>query len=162
MFAFTIKSKFSKKAQKIILCITLVILCFLVITCACAVVNSPKKQVVCEKGEYITLVDSENGVESFASQFSLTLGEKIYEKQIYIPTEFDETFEKYNELMLTQGLDLSLYKGKSCSLCVFELENSTIDYKKMYMAILIYKGVVIGGHISDYESGSPVYTFFGD
>ncbi len=162
MFVFTIKSKFSKKAQRITLCIALVFVCLLVATCVCAVVNSPMKQVVCEKGEYSTLIDTEDDVDEFASQFSFTAGEKIYEKQVYIPTEFDKTFEKYNELQMNQGLDLKRYKGKSCSLCVYELKNSMIDYKKMYMTILIRKGVVIGGHISDFESGSEVYTFFGD
>ena len=162
MFVFTIKSKFSKKAQRITLCIALVFVCLFVATSVCAVVNSPKKQVVCEKGDYVTLVDSENDVDEFASQFSFIVGEKIYEKQVYIPTEFDKTFEEYNELQNAQGLDLTAYKGKSCSLCVYELENFAIDYKKMYMTILIHKGVVIGGHISDFESGSTVYTFFGD
>ncbi len=160
MFVFTIKSKFSKRTQRILLCSALIAVCLLV--AVCIGINSPSKKVVCEKGEYSTLVDGENGVESFTSQFSYTAGEKIYEKQIYIPSEFDDTFEKYNELQKAQGLDLSMHKGKSCTLCVYELENFMIDYKKMYMTILIHKGVVIGGHLSDFESGSAVYTFFGD
>ena len=103
-----------------------------------------------------------NGEKFFASQFSKEIEEKVYEKLVRIPYEFSDTYEEYNELQLLQGLDLSLYKGKECTLSVFSLKNYTIDYKKAYMTILSIDDTVIGGHISTFENESEMYTFYGE
>ena len=40
-----------------------------------------------------------------------------------IPDEFDETYEEYNDLQKTQGLDLEKYKGRNATLYVYSVRN---------------------------------------
>ena len=126
----TIKSKFSKKAQRAILIATVVFLCVVAVVIACALQKTPKKNIECENEEYSTVLSADNGAELFASQFSYEIDEMIYEKQVHIPYEFSDTYEEYNELQLSQGLDLSVYKGRECTLSVYALKNYKIDYEK--------------------------------
>lgn len=158
----TVKSKFSKKSCKTILFATIAFLCLVVIVTTCVLQRTPKKNIECENGEYSAVLSLDNGVELFASQFSKEIEEKVYEKQVCIPSEFSKTYQEYNELQLSQGLDLSLYKGKECAMSVFLLKNYTIDYKKAYMTILSMDDTVIGGHISTFENESEMYTFYGE
>ena len=158
----TIKSKISKNFYRIVLSATIIVLCVALIATSCVLLKTPKKNIECENGEYSAVLCADNGVQLFASQFSQEIEEKIYEKQVRIPYEFSDTYEEYNELQLSQGLDLSIYKGKECTLSVYALKNYTIDYEKAYMTILSLDDTVIGGHISTYQSDSEIYTFFGE
>ena len=158
----TVKSKIQKKTYRTILFVVIAFLCVVVIVIACVLQNSPKQNIECENGEYSAVLSSDNGEKLFASQFSKEIEEKVYEKLVHIPYEFSDTYEEYNELQLLQGLDLSLYKGKECTLSVFSLKNYTIDYKKAYMTILSIDDTVIGGHISTFENESEMYTFYGE
>lgn len=161
MFVVTMKSKINKKVYKILIGTSIVFLCLAVIFAACAVFKTPEKVITCDKGEYSADLLSQN-VGEFMSQFSKTVGEKVFEKLVYVPFEFNETFEEYNVIQKHQGLDLSLYKGEECTLCIYELKDYEIDYEKAYVSILIHKDTVIGGHISTYIDDGEIYTFFGE
>ena len=158
----TVKSKLSKKTYRIILFSAIAFLCVVGILSACVLQKGVKRNIECENGEYSAVLSGDNGEELFAFQFSKEIEEKVYEKQVCIPSEFSKTYQEYNELQLSQGLDLSLYKGKECTLSVFSLKNYTIDYKKAYMTILSIDDTVIGGHISTFENKSEIYTFYGE
>ena len=92
---------------------------------------------------------------AFFSQFGYDISEDPLEvKEVVIPTEFDETYNKYNEIQKSQGLDLSKYRGKRVKMWSFAIKNypgyeTTAD--TIRGNILVYDGVVVGGDISNIE-----------
>ena len=77
--------------------------------------------------------------------------EKITDScEVTIPTDFNDTYEQYNELQKEIGLDLEKFKGKSVQKITYELKNC----KTKFAVLLIYKGKVIGGHLTNGEYGS--------
>ncbi len=160
MFVYSLRTKLSRRK------IVIILLSFLLICCVTVVwfvaLNLEGATAVSEKtGEYSTAVTADK-VNDFASQFSLEI-ERLYSEQyIYIPYEFNDTYSGYNELQKRQGLDLLKYRGKKCTLSVYKLKDYKIDYKDAYLSIIVYKGKVIGGHISTLVMNSSLYTFCGD
>lgn len=123
--------------------------------------NTPDESASCNDGDYSTFADKEDGRRDFISQFGLSSGELYGSSAVYIPVEFNNTYSKYNELQKKQGLDLSKYTGEKCTRYVYSLKDCEIDGNKAYITIIVYKGRVIGGHISSLEYGSVYHTFFG-
>lgn len=92
---------------------------------------------------------------AFFSQFGWEISSDPLEvKEVIIPEEFDETYEKYNEIQKNQGLDLEKYKGKRVKAWSYEITNYP-GYEDsdgiIHGNILVYDGVVIGGDISSVE-----------
>lgn len=92
---------------------------------------------------------------AFFSQFGWEISSDPLEvKEVIIPEEFDETYEKYNEIQKSQGLDLEKYKGKRVKAWSYEITNYP-GYEDsdgvIHGNILVYDGVVIGGDISSVE-----------
>ncbi len=94
---------------------------------------------------------------AFLSQFSWEIDEDpVQVEEILIPAQFDETYEKYNEIQLAQNMDLSPYAGKTAKKWTYtvknypgyETENSCIRAN-----IIVFEGAVIGGDISSLEQG---------
>ncbi len=69
---------------------------------------------------------------------------KISEKEIIIPTVWNETFENYNLLQKEQGLDLHNMRGKTVMKYSFSSGDNEIT-------LLISDGVLIGGDVFSYE-----------
>ena len=92
---------------------------------------------------------------AFFSQFGYEIAEDPLEvKEVIIPTEFDETYDKYNEIQKSQGLDLSKYQGKRVKMWSYAIKNYP-GYETAEGTvrgnILVFDGVVIGGDISNIE-----------
>ncbi|MBQ4348871.1 MAG: DUF4830 domain-containing protein [Clostridia bacterium] len=92
---------------------------------------------------------------AFFSQFGWEIGTDPLEvKEVVIPTEFDETYEEYNTLQKSQGLDLSKYKGKRAKFWSYEIKNYP-GYENtdgvIRGNILVYDGIVIGGDVCSIE-----------
>lgn len=70
-----------------------------------------------------------------------TLPEEVV--QTKIPQKFNKVYERYNALLKTEGYDLSLYRGKTCTRYTYQIpsENARAN-------IFVYKGKIIGGDIS--------------
>ncbi len=158
MFVITVKSKFKTKKSKIMLLCTCLMIFVLVVFVMVSVVPVVKDKAYCQSiGEYSLNAESESEVEGFAQQFSLEIDELYSEKIVRIPLEFNNTYNKYNELQKKHGLDLSNYKGKECMLRIYSLEDD-----KRYLFLVIYKGRVIGGHLSECVDTSAMYSFSGE
>ncbi len=158
MFVITVKSKFkTKKSKFLLLCVCLTVFVFAALVLMPAV-SLPKDTAYYDSiGEYSLRAESQAEIENFAFQFSLKLSELYTQKIVTIPYEFNHTYNKYNELQKKHGLDLSKYKGKECVLCMYSLKD-----EKKYLSIVVYKGRVIGGHLSTLEQDSTMYTFSGE
>ncbi len=164
MFVISIKSKLkSKKVQTLLIAIALVLLFFVGFLCVSDFTHTPKKEVSVEgKGDYTTEFMSEQEVEQFAKQFSYEIDWLYSLQEFYIPIEFNDMYENYNELQKKQGFDLEPYKGEKCRLYIYELKDYTIDDKTAYMSIIVLADKVIGGHVSNQTQSGEMYTFFGE
>lgn len=92
---------------------------------------------------------------AFFSQFGWEIStDPIQVKEVVIPQEFDETYEEYNQLQKSQGLDLQKYKGKRVKAWSYEILNYP-GYENtdgvIHGNILVYDGVVVGGDICSVE-----------
>lgn len=150
MFVFNFKVADSKKVFAIfaVASVAVAIIC---IICMISVQNSLPDTATCDElGCYSLECEKDDENCTFLEQFGLSSVKITDSCEVTIPSEFNETYEEYNELQKEIGLDLEKFKGKSAQKVTYELENS----KTKYAVLLIYKGKVIGGHLTDGEYGS--------
>lgn len=100
---------------------------------------------------------------AFLSQFGWEVTEDPIEvSEVIIPDEFDETYEKYNEIQKEQNLDLSGYKGKRVKKWTYEIKNYPSHENSdgiIRANILVFDGVVIGGDVCSIELDGFMHTF---
>ena len=63
--------------------------------------------------------------------------------EFIIPKEFNDVWEKYNNLQKENGYDLSLYKGKRCKRYTY-----LIPSQNARANVIVAEGKIIGGDIS--------------
>lgn len=103
---------------------------------------------------------SNEGRVQFLQSFGWDVADTPTESsQVRIPRETDEVFERYNALQKSQGYDLSSYAGKSVMRYVYRVKNYPGGVDPVYATLLIYKGQVIGGDITDSSAGGAVRGF---
>ena len=79
--------------------------------------------------------------------------------QVRIPENTTEVFERYNNLQKSQGYDLTRYAGKNVMRYVYKVNNFPNATEPVYATVLVYKGQVIGGDITDTAPGGKVQGF---
>ena len=92
---------------------------------------------------------------AFLSQYGWDINEDPIEvTEVIIPTQFNDTYTKYNELQKDQGMDLEPYKGLRVKKWIYEIKNYPgypTDNSPIRATLLIYDGLVIGGDVSNFE-----------
>ena len=92
---------------------------------------------------------------AFLSQYGWDINEDPIEvTEVIIPTQFNDTYTKYNELQKEQGMDLEPYKGLRVKKWIYEIKNYPgypTDNSPIRATLLIYDGLVIGGDVSNFE-----------
>ena len=68
-------------------------------------------------------------------------------KEVLIPDEFDEVFERYNKIQKEAGMDLSPYHGKRVKCWTYRVLNIP-DQGEVMANLYVYKNKIIGGDIS--------------
>ncbi len=68
-------------------------------------------------------------------------------KEILIPDEFDEVFEKYNAIQKQADMDLEPYHGKRVKVWTYRVLNIP-EQGEVLANVLVYKDKIIGGDIS--------------
>lgn len=150
LFVFNFKVTDSKKVFAIFAVASVAVAVVCIISMISVQSSLPDTATCDELGCYSLKCDKDDELCTFLEQFGL-LPIKIADNcEVVIPTEFKQTYEKYNELQKEIGLDLEKFKGKSVQKVTYELKNS----KTKYAVLLIYKGKVIGGHLTNGEYGS--------
>ncbi len=100
---------------------------------------------------------------AFLSQFGWEIDEDpVSVEEIIIPVKFDEVYENYNKIQLTQKLDLLPYAGKTAKKWTYKIKNypSFSDESCDIRAnLIIYNGAVIGGDISNMQQNGFVQGF---
>ena len=79
--------------------------------------------------------------------------------QVKIPEEMSEVFRRYNALQLSQGYDLQEYAGKTVMRYVYEVANYPEATEPVLATLLVHKGNVIGGDITDTAPGGKIHGF---
>lgn len=99
----------------------------------------------------------------FISQFGWEVNEEPAEvREIIIPAEFDETYENYNALQLSQSLDLSGYCGKRVKRWTYIIKNYPdipADDETIRFNMIVYKDKVIGGDVCSIKLDGFMHGF---
>lgn len=79
--------------------------------------------------------------------------------QVRIPEGSSEVLDRYNELQKTMGYDLTQFGGKNVMRYVYKINNYPGAEAPVYATILVYKGQVIGGDVTDTSAKGKVHSF---
>lgn len=141
MFVISLKSKHLRNIFALLVAVVLTIIGGIVY------VSSTESMPVSKIGSVSMKAETPEERLNFFRQFSYIASENPVEvKEVVIPTEFDETYEEYNELQKKQGLDLTPYRGVRVKSWSYEILNYP-GYENTDGLIrgnlLTYNGVVI-------------------
>jgi hypothetical protein len=73
--------------------------------------------------------------------------------EVIIPSEFDETYEGYNNLQKSAGFDLAGQKGKKVKKWTYELIDFPGSSSPVQATLLVLDGKVVGGDIAETAVG---------
>lgn len=154
MFIYTVKSKQIR---------AILIILFVVLTVAVLVFLSKDSENVSKYNSTANLNASDQSERmSFISQFGWEVSEEPTEvREIIIPEEFDEVYTKYNEIQLSQGFDLTSFKGVRVKRWTYAVKNYTgyEDKDCIRINILVCNGKVIGGDVCSVELNGFMHGF---
>lgn len=163
MFVFSLKGKSIKLAGiAAAACVAIAVCLFLLPdyeTAGTAYVSAVTNETISFKG-IKTAEDRLEFIHSFGIEVN---AEPIEEFTTKIPKEFDSVYAEYNSIQMSQGLDLSKYKGKKITRYTYEVTNYPKDAsgepKTVYLNLILYKDRVVGGDLSSSDAGGFVRTF---
>ncbi len=153
MFVYSIKSKHIKIGLLIV---------FLLITVISLFVLSKESKETSVDDKATVKASTHEERMAFLSQYGWELDEEPVEVcEVIIPSEFDETYEKYNEIQKAQGFDLSVYAGVRVKRWTYAVKNYPGHENKNYIRVnmLVYEGVVIGGDVCSIELDGFMHGF---
>lgn len=154
MFVYSVKSSKIKVILLIALC-TLATVAFLL-------ASSMDNKAANKGGISLKANNSEQRV-AFLAQFGWEFAQDPVEvSEVIIPSEFDQTYEKYNEIQKDQGFDLETYKGMRVKRWTYEIKNYpgySADTGCIRANILVYDGLVIGGDVCSVELSGFMHGF---
>ena len=94
--------------------------------------------------------DTNDGRIKFLTDFGWEVASSPTESgQVKIPDESSEVFTRYNTLQKSQGYDLSRYAGQTVMRYVYKVTNYPGATDPVFATLLVYKGQIIGGDITD-------------
>ena len=74
-------------------------------------------------------------------------------KEIRIPGDFDEVYEEYNAVQLSQGFDLRRYRAHSVKQYTYKISRTDDDPVQLLAHLLVENGVIIGADVTPAEAG---------
>ena len=160
MFVCSFKSSFMKRAAAGLLAVSAVAAAVIL---AC---TEPQKSAEASAGSSAELnYKAADNAErlAFISQFGWDVSDEPLEvREVKIPEEFDETYEKYNAIQLSQGLDLSEYCGKRVKRWTYVINNypdMPENDGTVRINMLVYKDSVIGGDVCSIKLDGFMHGF---
>ncbi len=155
---FVVSMKASKKKIVIVLAAVLVILAGALFFLLRG--GSDEAKAVGQTGEYsLTAEDAAQRI-AFLQQFGWEVTETPMEQvAVILPSSFNDTYEKYNQIQKEQGLDLLKYAGATCQRYTYEVTNYPGQDSGVVANLLILDGRVIGGDICSVELNGFIHGF---
>jgi len=138
MFIWTVKFDRKKAAFAIAMAALVIIGIIFLVT----IDTSPRTQEV-ERRSAATEQQREEYLESLGWKIERPA---LSEENVLIPKSFSDVFNKYNELQLSQGFDLSKYSGKELKLYTYKVTNHESS-DTVLAELYVYKDEVVGGDI---------------
>ncbi|MDE7192623.1 MAG: DUF4830 domain-containing protein [Oscillospiraceae bacterium] len=77
-------------------------------------------------------------------------------REVRVPLEFDEVYEKYNDIQREQGFDLRKYRACTVKKYTYAIENPSSDSVPLCANLLVYEGRIIAADISSAEAEGVV------
>lgn len=87
--------------------------------------------------------------EEYLKSLGWEFNTNFTEKEIKIPAEFNDTYNRYNDIQKSQGFDLSKYKGETVKVYTYNITNYTGCENRdcIYANLLVYNNILIGGDV---------------
>ena len=82
-------------------------------------------------------------------------------QEVMIPSDFDDTYQRYVQLQSQQGFDLEKYRGKRVKLVTYTVSNPP-DGTELEANLLLSKNRVIAGDITNLADGGTAYGLMDD
>jgi len=118
-------------------------------------------QTATKKGREINYMAKDNTERvSFLKQFGWDTSEEPTEiKEVVIPADFNEVYQKYNAIQLKQNLDLLKLKTKRVKRYTYEVKNYPGVTTGVRANLLVYEDKIVGGDISTVELDGFMHGF---
>lgn len=118
-------------------------MCFLVFLGVCLLMlRATAPDTVSIGGEPYPLSAEDSGdIESFISECGYTAVELAEDARITVPKTWNDVYSGYNELQLSQGFDLTPYKGREARRLVYSLADGA-----SYAELLVCDGRIVAAH----------------
>lgn len=84
--------------------------------------------------------------------------EPTEQTEVRIPDTFEETYESYNALQQSQGLDLTAYQGRKADLYVYEVYNDPSGQSGVTANLVLYRNRLIAADICSAEKDGFLRT----
>lgn len=85
---------------------------------------------------------------NYINSFNLETDSKEESKEIIIPEQFNDVYNKYNEIQKQQNFDLTDYKGKTAVMYTYNITNYD-DNDNVIANLIVYDGILIGADLCD-------------
>ncbi len=95
-------------------------------------------------------------LQSFGWQVSTS---PVSSGQVKIPDAQSAVYQRYNELQKSQGYDLNQYAGQTVMRYVYKITNYPGATDPVYATVLVFKGQIIGGDVTNTAAKGVVQTF---
>lgn len=156
---------FSVKSNKIKACFIFLVAAAICVFGIYTALSKDKSPAAVQENGAVSLRASDNEQRvSFFSQFGWEVDEDPVEvREIYIPEDFDDEYEKYNDIQKQQDLDLSHYKSQTAKKWTYNIKNYP-GYEDTQGCVegnlIVYNGNVIAGDISCLDSENKFVRTF--
>lgn len=156
MFVFSIKAS----KRKIITHMVLIIVLIIILGLFFITINGSNNEAMCQMGKYNLNAKDNNERINFLSQFGWEVANEPTEVvTVTIPSEFNSTYEKYNDIQKEQGLDLYKYREKTCTRYTYQVLNYKDASSGVRANLLVINEKVIGGDISSVTLNGFIHGF---
>lgn len=150
----------AKLSKRKILLIAALLLTAVVVLCLCLHNSSEATPSVPDEETQRVDVRTNEGRVAFLGSFGWEVSpEPVQTQEVRVPTEPNEVFQRYNELQLSQGYDLTQYAGKTVRRYVYTISNYPDGEGAYYASLLVYKDEVIGGDVCSAAQDGVMHSF---
>lgn len=85
---------------------------------------------------------------NYINSFGLKTDSREQSKEIIIPEQFNDVYNKYNEIQKKQNFDLTDYRGKTAVMYTYNITNYE-DNDNVIANLIVYEGILIGADLCD-------------
>lgn len=154
MFVFSLRSNRKKLLMILVSLVVVLLLTFVALNRDSPVIND---------GAISLKASNSKERIAFLSQFGWRVSEDpVAVEEVIIPTQFNEVYERYNQIQISQNFDLTKYAGRTAKKWTYQIKNYPgygENSEFIHANLLVCEGAVIGGDISSIEQNGFMRTF---